>query len=101
MLVSICMFLFMFFSLFSNLSTIFTISILKSHILFYLIFALFIADVWMDYVKFEMKRGDPKNISNIYQRAVRQLEPIQGDIFVHEFSLVKTCMGTPQTADAK
>ncbi|KAJ1529821.1 hypothetical protein ONE63_006562 [Megalurothrips usitatus] len=58
------------------------------------------ADVWMDYVKFEMKRGDPKNISNIYLRAVRQLQPIQADIFIHEFSLVKTCMGAPQTSDS-
>ncbi|XP_026277503.1 U3 small nucleolar RNA-associated protein 6 homolog [Frankliniella occidentalis] len=58
------------------------------------------ADVWMDYVKFEMKRGEPKNISNIYLRAVRQLEPIQADIFIHEFSLVKTCMAAPQTPDS-
>lgn len=58
------------------------------------------ADVWMDYVKFEMKRGDPKNISNIYLRAVRHLEPIQADIFIHEFSLVKTCMATPPSSDS-
>lgn len=57
-------------------------------------------DVWMDYVKFEMKRGEPKNISNIYLRAVRQLEPIQADIFIHEFSLVKTCMTAPPSKDS-
>lgn len=90
-------FLLFFISLLSNFPTVLT-RYLKFEVS--CVFSLFITDVWMDYVKFEMKRGDPKNISNIYQRAVRQLEPIQGDIFVHEFSLVKTCMGTPQTTDA-
>jgi len=47
-------------------------------------------DLWMDYVKFEMKRGDPKNVSNIYQRAVRELAPIQADIFISEFALQKS-----------
>ncbi|XP_067003125.1 U3 small nucleolar RNA-associated protein 6 homolog [Anabrus simplex] len=55
-------------------------------------------DVWMEYVKFEQKRGDPKNVSEIYWRALKNLDPMHTDIFVSEFSLVKTGLTAPQGA---
>ncbi|XP_046403619.1 U3 small nucleolar RNA-associated protein 6 homolog isoform X2 [Ischnura elegans] len=49
-------------------------------------------DVWMEYVKFEMHKGSPENITAIYWRAKKTLDSLQGDIFVSEFSLLKTGM---------
>lgn len=56
---------------------------------------LFIADVWMEYIKFEQKGGDAKRVSDIYIRAVRNLDPVYTDSFVSEFSLWKTGMAVP------
>jgi len=56
---------------------------------------LFLADVWMEYIKFEQKGGDAKRVSDIYMRAVRNLDPVYTDSFVAEFSLLKTGMGMP------
>uniref|UniRef100_A0A0V0G6L9 Putative u3 small nucleolar rna-associated protein 6 log isoform x3 n=1 Tax=Triatoma dimidiata TaxID=72491 RepID=A0A0V0G6L9_TRIDM len=53
-------------------------------------------DVWMAYVKFEQKHGEPKNVSEIYSRAIKVLKPHLVDIFVSEFSLSKAeCFTTP------
>jgi len=46
-------------------------------------------DVWMAYVKFEQVHGDPKNVSEVYARAIKTLRPNLVDIFVSEFSLSK------------
>lgn len=53
---------------------------------------LFLAGVWMEYIKFEQNVGDAKKVSDIYLRAVRNLDPVNTDIFVSEFSLLKTGM---------
>lgn len=53
---------------------------------------LFLAGVWMEYIKFEQNLGDAKKVSDIYLRAVRNLDPVNTDIFVSEFSLLKTGM---------
>jgi hypothetical protein len=53
---------------------------------------LFLADVWMEYIKFEQERGDAKRVSEIYMRAVKCLDPVYTDSFVTEFSLLKTGM---------
>nr|CAD7198158.1 unnamed protein product [Timema douglasi] len=47
-------------------------------------------DIWMEYVKFEHIRGDAKNVSNLYLRAIKTLEPMQTDSFISEFNLLKT-----------
>ncbi|XP_073998199.1 U3 small nucleolar RNA-associated protein 6 homolog isoform X2 [Rhodnius prolixus] len=53
-------------------------------------------DVWMAYVKFEQKHGEPKNVSEIYSRAIKVLKPHLVDIFVSEFSLSKAeCFTSP------
>lgn len=47
-------------------------------------------DVWMDYVMFELKVGDPKKVGEIHMRAVKTLEAALTDTFISEFSLIKT-----------
>ena len=56
---------------------------------------LFLADVWMEYIKFEQNGGDAKRVSDIYMQAVRNLDPAYTDSFVSEFSLLKTGMAVP------
>ncbi|XP_046992575.1 U3 small nucleolar RNA-associated protein 6 homolog [Schistocerca americana] len=55
-------------------------------------------DVWMDYVKFEQKLGEAKNVSEIYWRALKNLDPKHTDAFISEFSLVKTGMAGQNAA---
>lgn len=50
----------------------------------------YLADVWMEYIKFEQERGDAKRVSDIYMRAVKSLDTVCADSFVTEFSLLKT-----------
>ncbi|XP_015518125.1 U3 small nucleolar RNA-associated protein 6 homolog [Neodiprion lecontei] len=47
-------------------------------------------DVWMDYIMFELKAGDPKKVGEIHVRAVKTLEAVLTDNFISEFSLIKT-----------
>ncbi|XP_012267956.2 U3 small nucleolar RNA-associated protein 6 homolog [Athalia rosae] len=47
-------------------------------------------DVWMDYVMFELKVGDPKKVGEIHMRAVKTLEAPLADSFITEYSLIKT-----------
>lgn len=71
-------------------------NIRKCHILTTQQFGQTNTDVWMAYVKFEQKHGEPKNVSEIYSRAVKVLKPHLVDIFVSEFSLSKAeCFTTP------
>ncbi|XP_069701593.1 U3 small nucleolar RNA-associated protein 6 homolog [Periplaneta americana] len=49
-------------------------------------------EVWMEYVKFEQKKGDAQKVTDIYMRAVKNLDPEFTDTFISEFSLVKTGM---------
>jgi hypothetical protein len=53
---------------------------------------LFLAVVWMEYIKFEQNTGDAKRVSDIYMRALKSLDPLNTDIFVSEFSLLKSGM---------
>ena len=46
-------------------------------------------DVWMDYITFEMKYGEPTKVPIIYNRAIKTLKPSLVDNFTTEFSLVK------------
>jgi hypothetical protein len=54
----------------------------------------YVADVWMEYIKFEQERGDANRVSEIYMRAMKSLDPVYTDSFVTEFSLLKTGMTT-------
>jgi hypothetical protein len=56
----------------------------------FFVIIVFLADVWMEYIKFEQNIGDAKRVSDIYLRAVKSLDPLNTDIFVSEFSLLKT-----------
>jgi hypothetical protein len=49
----------------------------------------------MEYIKFEQKGEDAKRVSDIYMRAVKNLDPMYTDSFVSEFSLFKTGMAIP------
>lgn len=44
--------------------------------------------IWMDYVMFEMKHGEPKKIADIYTRAVKTLERNLTHPFITEYSLM-------------
>lgn len=46
-------------------------------------------DVWMEFITFEMKYGEPTRVSNVYNRAVKTLKPNLADNFITEFSLIK------------
>ncbi|KAG7211944.1 hypothetical protein KM043_011153 [Ampulex compressa] len=45
--------------------------------------------VWIDYILFEMKYGEPTKIGDIHRRAVKTLEPVLTDAFISEYSLIK------------
>nr|XP_003705650.1 PREDICTED: U3 small nucleolar RNA-associated protein 6 homolog [Megachile rotundata] len=45
--------------------------------------------VWINYITFEMKHGDPKKVGEIHVRAVKTLEPALTDSFITEYSLIK------------
>lgn len=45
--------------------------------------------VWIDYIAFEMKHGDPKKIGEIHRRAVKTLEPELADSFISQYTLMK------------
>ncbi|KMQ92686.1 u3 small nucleolar rna-associated protein 6-like protein [Lasius niger] len=44
--------------------------------------------VWMDYIRFEMKHGDPKEVGKIYARAVKTLKGSLTNSFMMEYSLI-------------
>ncbi|XP_033333079.2 U3 small nucleolar RNA-associated protein 6 homolog isoform X1 [Megalopta genalis] len=46
-------------------------------------------NVWIDYIKFEMKYGDPAKVGDLHRRAVKTLEPGLTDSFISEYSLMK------------
>lgn len=43
--------------------------------------------VWLDYIKFEMKHGEPKKTGSIHMRAVKTLNCNLTDSFIKEHSL--------------
>ncbi|XP_034190619.1 U3 small nucleolar RNA-associated protein 6 homolog [Osmia lignaria lignaria] len=45
--------------------------------------------VWINYITFEMKHGDPKKVGEIHVRAVKSLEASLTDSFIAEYSLIK------------
>ncbi|XP_054012932.1 U3 small nucleolar RNA-associated protein 6 homolog [Hylaeus anthracinus] len=47
------------------------------------------ASVWIDYVTFETKYGEPKKVGELHRRAVKTLEPGLTDSFISEYSLIK------------
>lgn len=47
------------------------------------------SSIWIDYMKFEMKHGEPKKVGDIHRRAVKTLEPALTDSFISEYSLIK------------
>lgn len=46
-------------------------------------------DVWIDYITFEMKHGDPQKVTDIHRRAIMNLDPAASDVFVSEYTLLK------------
>ncbi|XP_034936563.1 U3 small nucleolar RNA-associated protein 6 homolog [Chelonus insularis] len=54
-------------------------------------------EVWIKYIVFEMKYGDPLKVSNIYQRAVKTLNPVDADNFISKYSLIKA---NPETIES-
>ncbi|XP_011646217.1 U3 small nucleolar RNA-associated protein 6 homolog [Pogonomyrmex barbatus] len=44
--------------------------------------------VWLDYMKFEMKHGDPKNVNSIHERAVKMLDPSLVNSFIEDYNLI-------------
>ncbi|XP_011629699.1 U3 small nucleolar RNA-associated protein 6 homolog [Pogonomyrmex barbatus] len=44
--------------------------------------------VWLDYIKFEMKHGDPKNVSSLHERAVKMLDHSLISSFIEDYSLI-------------
>ncbi|XP_012284127.1 U3 small nucleolar RNA-associated protein 6 homolog [Orussus abietinus] len=47
-------------------------------------------NVWIDYITFEMKHSDPKNVADLHSRAVKTLDSTLVDTFISKFSLLKT-----------
>lgn len=47
-------------------------------------------DLWLDFIQFEKERGDSMLVTDIYWRAVKQLEPSLSDTFITDYSLLKT-----------
>ncbi|XP_017885993.1 U3 small nucleolar RNA-associated protein 6 homolog [Ceratina calcarata] len=45
--------------------------------------------VWMEFIKFEMKHGDPIKVGELHRRAVQMLESELVDSFLSEYSLLK------------
>lgn len=45
-------------------------------------------EVWLDYILFEMKHGDPMKVTDIHRRAVKTLEPAKTDQFITQYSLL-------------
>lgn len=45
--------------------------------------------VWIDYIVFEMKYGDPKKVGEIHRRAVKTLDSALTDSFISEYTLIK------------
>lgn len=46
--------------------------------------------IWIDYIKYEMKHGDPKRTSYIYERAIRTLDRNLNYSFLAEYSKIMT-----------
>ncbi|XP_011883955.1 PREDICTED: U3 small nucleolar RNA-associated protein 6 homolog, partial [Vollenhovia emeryi] len=44
--------------------------------------------IWIDYIKYEMKHGDPKKASNIHQQAVKTLDRSLAYSFLADYSLI-------------
>ncbi|XP_015119461.1 U3 small nucleolar RNA-associated protein 6 homolog [Diachasma alloeum] len=45
--------------------------------------------VWIDFILFEMKHGEPMRVTDIHRRAVKTLQPALTDAFITEYSLIK------------
>lgn len=46
-------------------------------------------EVWIDYILFEMKYGEPSKITDIHRRAIKTLDVLLSDIFSSEYSIIK------------
>lgn len=44
--------------------------------------------IWIDYINFEMKHGDPKKIGEIYKRALNMLDNNLKSIFMNDHNLL-------------
>lgn len=50
------------------------------------------SDVWVEYIKFELKSGDPRLVSDIYNNAKNTLNENLVSTFAAEFALLNTCL---------
>lgn len=46
-------------------------------------------NVWIDYILFEIKHGDPKKVGDIHRNAVKSLSSSLTNSFIAEYSLIK------------
>lgn len=61
----------------------------KTHEMATLQFGKESTDVWMEYINFESKHGEPTKVSVIYDRAINTLKKDVVDNFITEFSLIR------------
>lgn len=50
-------------------------------------------DVWLNYIKFELRYGFPKNVSSLHNRALKTLKPALTAEFIKNYSLLITNFG--------
>jgi len=51
-------------------------------------FGTSITSLWINYIKYEMKHGDPKRASDIHERAIKTLDHRLTYSFIQEYSLI-------------
>lgn len=47
-------------------------------------------EVWINFIEFEMKYGEPHKVSDIHRRAVKTLEATYSDSFISAFNIIQT-----------
>ncbi|KAH0560108.1 U3 small nucleolar RNA-associated protein 6 homolog [Cotesia glomerata] len=47
-------------------------------------------EVWINFIEFEMKYGEPHKVSDIHHRAVKTLEATYSDSFISAFNIIQT-----------
>lgn len=56
-------------------------------------------NLWIDYILFEMKHGDPNKVADIHRRAVKTLEAELSDTFSTQYSLIKANIELNETLE--
>ncbi|OXU21679.1 hypothetical protein TSAR_004042 [Trichomalopsis sarcophagae] len=61
----------------------------KPHEMMILQFGKESTDVWVEFITFELKHGEPSRVGTLYNRAITTLKPSMADNFITEYSLIK------------